>query len=217
MNIQRIGGIGSLVAALLFFFAIAAFFLLFPRFGHIGLKDWGDLVKVMAGQALSPGTFLLYNMHLFFWVICFVPLMLALRERLEPGALNLMQIALIGTSISSALWLAAGTIGIKAGFSIANANDISAFRSYLGIYGGLLLAGDFVFGWIILMVGCAGLNTAKLPRILSWLLIVEGIIFIGNLTQDLSTLVGTVLGIITQIWLGIVLLTEKSDVGKTAI
>jgi hypothetical protein len=143
--------------------------------------------------------------------------MLALRDRLEAGALNLMKIALIGTSIASALWLAAGTIGIKVGFSIANANDISAFRSYFGIWLGLSLAGDFVFGWIILMVGCAGLKTSKLPRILGWLLTVEGIFFIGNLIQGLSGLVGTVLGIITQIWLGIVLLAEKPDVGKSAV
>jgi hypothetical protein len=207
MRFQRIAGVCSMVIAFLSVFLIVALVLLFPRLG-LTPTDWNDPVKGIAAWTASPTTFILWDIDFLLWAMAFVPLALALRYRLEAAAPSLAQIVLIGLSVASALWLAAGTVNIMGKPPIVVANDVSAFRSLSTISLGLGCGADFAFGWALLLVGWAGLKTAKLPKALDWLLLVEGACFILELATMVLSLVGLILAVITSIWIGTILLRE---------
>jgi hypothetical protein len=210
MKLQKIGGFGSIASALLS--AIFLVFLLFllPRLGLVGPSDWIDPVKCIAAGSASPITFFLLNLEYIFWSIAFILIVLALRERMQTSAPNLMRIALIGVSISCALWLAAGLINIVGMPSIVSAKDASAYRAVWGVYFGLSIAGDHALGWVLLLIGWAALKTRGLPRILSYLSVLLGIIGILEFAVQPFMFVFLFLGIVWGLWLGVVLLRSKA-------
>jgi hypothetical protein len=147
---------------------------------------------------------------LMLWSIAFILIVLALRERMQASAPNLMRIAVIGVSITSALSLAAGLIGIVGMPSIVSAKDASAFRAVMAMFFGLITAADHALGWALLLSGWAALKTARLPKILSYVLVIKGVVMILEFTAQPLMLVGMLLGIVFWPWLGIVLLRSKS-------
>jgi hypothetical protein len=88
------------------------------------------------------------------------------------------------------------------------ANDTSAFRAVSGIVIGLILAATTAAGFAAVLAGSAGLSTGRLPRLLSWLLIIGGIIEIVEFTVPVALVLDPALGAIWSFWLGLILLRK---------
>jgi hypothetical protein len=210
MKLQKIGGVGSIGFACLFAIYLVFFLLVLPRLGLVGPSDWIDPVKSNAARSTSPITFFLINLESILMSIAFILIVLALRERMQAGAPNLMRIVVIGVSIACALWLASALIDIVGSPSIVSAQDVSARRAVIAMYFGLIIAGDHAFGWVLLLIGWVALKTRGLPRILSYLLMLCGILGILEFAVQPFMFVGLILGIVWGLWLGVVLLRSKT-------
>jgi len=206
MKLQKIGGVGSIGFACLCAIYLVFFFLVLPRLGLVGPSDWIDPAKTNAAWGASPIALFLLNLESILLSIAFILIVLALRERMQAGAPNLMRIVVIGVSIACALWLASALIDIIGSPSIASVQDISAKRAVIAIYFGLIIAGDHAFGWVLLLIGWAALKTKGLARILSYLLMLNGILGILEFAVQPFMFVGLILSIIWGVWLGVVLL-----------
>ncbi len=209
MKLQKIGGVGAIGSAFLCATFLVFLLLVFPRLG-LGPRDWLDPVKGIAASSGSPIAFFLFSLESILWSIAFILIVLALRERMQASAPNLMRFAVIGVSIVCALWLAAGLIDIAGRPSIVSAKDASAYRALMGVILGLSIAGDHALGWVLLLIGWAALKTRGLPRILSYLSVLMGIVLILEFAVHPFMLVYLFLGIIWGLWLGGVLLGSKA-------
>jgi hypothetical protein len=129
---------------------------------------------------------------------------------MQAGVPNLMQVVVIGVSIAGALLLASALIQITVSPAIASAQNLSNRRAVTAICLGLLFAGDHALGWVLLLIGWAALKTKELSRILSYLLMLYGIIVILEFAVYPFMFVGVILGIIWGVWLGVVLLRSKA-------
>jgi hypothetical protein len=210
MKLQKIGGVGSIGFACLCVIYLVFFLLVFPRFGLVGPSDWIDPVKSNAAWSTSPITIILMNLESILLSIALILIALALRERMQAGVPNLMRIVVIGASIACVLWLASALIDITGSPSIASAQDVSARRAVIAMYFGLIFAGDHALGWVLLLIGGAALKTRGLPQILSYLLMLCGILGILEFAVQPFMFVGLILGIIWGVWLGVVLLRSKA-------
>lgn len=210
MKLQKIGGVGSIGFACLCAIFLVFFFLLFPRLGLVESSDWIDPVKINAAWSTSPITLVLLNLELILFSIALILIALALRERMQAGVPNLMQIVVIGVSIACALLLASALIEITVSPTIASAQNLSTRRAVTAICLGLMFAGDHALGWVLLLIGWAALKTRVLPRILSYLLMLYGIVAILEFAVHPFMFVGVILGIIWGVWLGVVLLRSKA-------
>jgi hypothetical protein len=210
MKLQKIGGVASIGFACLCAIFLVFYFLVFPRLGLVVSSDWIDPVKINAAWSTSPITFVLLNLEPILFSIALILIALALRERMQAGVPNLMQIVVIGVSIACALLLAAALIEITTSPTIASAQNLSTRRAVTAIYFGLIFAGDHALGWVLLLIGWAALKTKGLPRILSYLLMLYGIVAIFEFAVHPFMFVGVILGIIWGVWLGVVLLRSKA-------
>jgi hypothetical protein len=210
MKLQKIGGFASIVSAVVCAICLVFLLLVFPLLGLVGPSDWIDPVKEIAAGSASPITFFLFNLEYILWSITLILIVLALRERMQASAPNLMRIVVIGASISCALWLATGLIAIVGTPSIVSAKDVSANRAVMGVFLGLSNAGDHALGWVLLLIGWAALKTRGLPRILSYLSVLAGIIGILQFAVQPLVFATLFLGIVWGLWLGVVLLRSKA-------
>ena len=210
MKLQKIGGVGSIGFACLCAIFLVFYFLVFPRLGLVGESDWIDPVKINAAWNTSPITFVLFNFVPILFGIALILIALSLRERMQAGVPNLMQIVFIGVSIACALLLAAAITEIFVGPLIASAQNLSTRRAVTAMYFGLILAGDHAMGWVLLLIGWAALKTRGLPRILSYLTMLYGIVLALEFAVHPFMNVGVVVGIIWGVWLGGVLLRSKA-------
>lgn len=210
MKLQKIGGFGSIANAILLVIFLVILLLVFPHLGLVGPSDWNDPVKGIDAGSASPITFFLLNLERILWSIAFILIVLALRERMQASAPTFIRIAVIGVSITCALWLAAGLIGIVGMPSIVSAKDASAFRAVMAMSFGLNTAADHALGWALLLIGWAALKTRGLPRILSYFSVLKGVVMILEFAVQPLMFVGMLLGIVFYPWLGIVLLRSKS-------
>jgi hypothetical protein len=130
---------------------------------------------------------------------------------MQASAPNLMQVVVIGASIACALWIAYGLVGIVGTLSIASAKDYSAYRAVLALLSGLSLGGDGALGWALLLVGWAALKNKGLPRILSYLCVIKGVVMILEFGRAPAIVAGMLLGLVVYPWLGIVLLRSTGS------
>lgn len=211
MKLQKIGGFSSIVSAFLMVIFLVFILLVFPRLGLVELSDWFDPVKGLDAGRASPTTFFLFNLELILWSIALILIVLALRERMQASAPILMRIAVIGVSITCALWLAAALIVSVGMPSIVSAQDASAFRAMMVVYFGLSNTGDFALGWALLLIGWAALKTKGLPRMLSYFSVLNGVVMIFNFVGGpIIIMISMLLSFVFLLWLGIVLLRSKS-------
>lgn len=118
-------------------------------------------------------------------------------------------LAVIGASIACALWLASGFAAIAGMPSIASAKDASAYRALIGVWFGLVIAGDHASGWGLVLVGWAALKTRGLPPLLACLSVLVGIVFIIDFAARPLMPISLFVYIIWNVWLGVVLLRTK--------
>src|SRR5512136_2849854 len=147
MKLQKIGGFASMGFACLCAIFLVFHLVVFPRLGLVGSSDWIDAVKINAAWTTSPITFVLFNFVPILFSITLILIALALRERMQAGVPNIMQIVLIGVSITGALLLAAAITEITVSPTIASAQNLSTRRAVTAMYLGLIFAGDHAMGW----------------------------------------------------------------------
>jgi len=210
MKLQKIGGFASIGFACLCATFLVFYLVVFPRLGLIAPSDWIDPVKINAAWNTSPITFVLFNFEPILFSIALILIALALREQMHAGVPNLMQIVIIGASITGALLLAAAIIEITVSPTIASAQNLLTRRAVTAMYFGLIFAGDHAMGWVLLLLGWAALKTRELPRILSGLTMLYGMVLILEFAVRPFMNVGVILGIIWGVWLGGVLLRREA-------
>ena len=74
----------------------------------------------------------------------------------------------------------------------------------------MVVAGDHAAGWAMLLIGWAALKTSTLPRVLSYLSVLGGIVFIIEFAAKPLMPVSLFLSVIWGVWLGAVLLRSKT-------
>jgi hypothetical protein len=215
MKLQKLGGYAALgVGLLLVIMVITAIAL---RHSNSGIAAWNDPVKRLdaIGSASPVATFAEYVSEyvlMLFMPIAVVPFVLALRERMQTSAPNLMRAVVIAASIACALWIAYGLVGILGVPSIAEAKDYSAYRAVAALLSGLSLGGDGALGWALLLIGGAALKNKGLPRTLSYLCVIKGVIMILEFGRMGIVIAGVLLGLVIYPWLGIVLLRSTGSI-----
>jgi hypothetical protein len=211
MKLQKIGGVASVANAVVSAIFLVILVVVFPRLGLIGPNDWMDPAKNISAWAASPVAFFSLDIEYILFGIASLLTMLALRERMQADAPILTQTALIVISIACALWLAAGLVDHTMRLAIISAGgDASAFRAAMAVFFGLSDGGDHASGWALLLIGWAALKTAKLPRMLGYLIVLAGLILIFDFLSMVLSIVALALWIILFLWLGIVLLRTES-------
>ncbi len=212
---QRVGGIAALVAAATFVFGIVLFVTL--------LTDYttGDPTPAESVAFLADHQAALYIWNLVIFIvfgIALVPLVLVLRERLKAESPGFAQAAGAFGLIWAGLVLAAGMVSNIAIGTVADLHDTdpaaaepvwSALDSVQnGLGGGNEIAG----GVWVLLVSWAALQTAVLPRALSYLGLTAGVAGLITVIPALEA-IGAVFGIgliIWFAWLGVLLLKEEA-------
>jgi hypothetical protein len=190
MKLQTLAGLGSLVNA----FLMVAFL--------------ADMFKAQASDFSGPHNLMAY-VGIILSGMAYILIVFALKERMQERVPNLMSIAVIGVSVTCALWFATGTIGIVGMPPIVSAKDPSAYRVMGAMLSSLPLAGDFTVGWVLLLIGGAALKTKEFSRILSCLFVLKGAVMILSIAVASLQLVGILLGLLFYPWLGVVLLRSK--------
>ncbi len=176
-----------------------------------------DLPKTMAAYSSAPTHFIvLYLLYSILGILTFV-MFLALHERMQADAVYLTRTMLIAASVSTAASITT-SIGVLlgGGLIIVPAQDVSAFRALFAICLSVAFMGYHTHGWACLLLGGAVLKTGSFSRILGWLVLVAGIVFIpttivlqlSRVSQLLFT-VAALLSIVATIWIGIALLRQK--------
>ena len=210
MKLQRLGGYAAFAGVL----AYAAFVASAARYQP--LSDWSDPAKMMAVLSAVPNK---YYLTALLWIISnilFLPLMFALRERMQANAPYITGAMLISTSAAIAMAVAESIINLKSVAMIVPQQDLSAFRAAWAVTQGLHWANGHAFAWALLLLGCAALKTRAFSRILAGLLLLTGILWIPNvffvqLGFTRLTLIYIATSCISAIWCGIELLRQKQS------
>lgn len=172
-----------------------------------GIYLLGNLRDAMGPFAYAVADFLYGPV----WAASLVALVFMLRERIGERAPRRMSLALL------AAVLAAGTMILVACIRSANRqyhlihpelqleNSQTVLIVWSTLVAGVTGAGWHFLGWALLLIGSAGWTTNILPRILSGLYLVGGIVSLFvYLLPDMEGLAG-MLAIVISIWQGLLL------------
>lgn len=211
MKLQKLGGYASIVLAC---FNIAMLGILATVFSGIAGSDVYDPTKMMAIYHASIASFWTYYVLSISTGILTLLVAVALQERMQADAPNLMRLAVIAVSIFFALVLSAEMSGIYRNSIVAQTNDPSSFRVFLVLHEYLYFAGISALGWGLLLIGCAALGTGGLPKTLGYIIVVYGFFSISQFAFSISQIavglgVWFLVGLIAFAWLGVTLLREK--------
>jgi len=194
--LQRWGGAASIVMASAF---IAA-----PLIYLTGnLRDpLGALTYSLADLLYGP-----------VWGVCLVVSMLALRERIGAAARGRMSVAVPVAIAAAAVFLAVALIrAANREYHITHPelgleNNISVLVVWTTFITGLTGAGWHLLGWTWILTGWAGWSSRLLPRPLSLLYVLTGILSLSVYLQPNSDLGASLPGAVLALWQGIVLLS----------
>jgi hypothetical protein len=207
---QRLGGIAALVAAATFVFGFALFATV------LGDYTTGDPSPAESVAFLVDNEAVLYLWNaviLIVFGVVLVPLVLALHERVRPGAGTLAPVATAFGIVWAGLVIAAGMIaniglGTVADLQATDPTQAEAVWSALdSVQNGLGGGNEIVGGLWVLLLSWAALQAGALPRALNYLGIAAGTAGIVTIVPALEV-VGAVFGlglIVWFVWTGIVL------------
>ena len=209
MKLQKLGGYASIVYVCAVVVVVGILVFMVPRLGLTGSGTGSDPAKIIAAYSASPTTFNVIDLLIILIGILYILIALALQERMRTNAPHLMRLAVIAASVSFALLLACAITATLGNASITASKDISAYRAFLVMLGGLLSAGSNAWGWALLLIGWAALRTRALPRILGSIILAQGVVQILRFAVVQLESVLALLSIISMVWLGVVLLRKR--------
>ncbi len=207
------GAVGAFAAAGTFVFGFALFATVLADYAT------GDLAPSESAAFVADHQMALYAWHLVILVvfgIVLVPLVLALHERLSPGAPALIRVATVFGLIWVGLVLAAGMIAMIGVGTVADLHDADpasaapVWSTLDSVQNGLGGGNEIVGGLWVLLVSVAALRSRIFPRALNGLGVLAGVAGIVTTVPALEAL-GAVFGlglIVWFVWLGFVLMSE---------
>jgi hypothetical protein len=206
MKLQRLGGYASICSMVVMIIIFFLNFLKAKRFG--ALSDPRQAMVAYSDTRLYDN--ILNVLLIVVYALCLI-FVLALYERMQDNARFLSLLALISASAGTVIKIALAVIGTVSMGIIAQAGDVSAFKTFSAMMAGVNLTGGHLFGWAFLFLGFAAIKTRAFSRALSWLLLINGIVWLpAFMFTALIPLVYLVN--IGGVWIGIVLLREKQPV-----
>ena len=131
MKLQKFGGYASIVLVCL---NIAMVGILITVFSGVAGLDIYDPTKMMAVYHASTASFWIYYVLSIFTGILTLLVAVALQERMQATAPNLMRLAVIAVSIFFAFALSAEMSGIYRNVIVGQTNDSSSFRVFLVLH-----------------------------------------------------------------------------------
>jgi hypothetical protein len=214
MKLQRLGGYGAIGAAFLFACVIVLMLQLGQRFGSLD-----DPARFTTAVSTAPVAFYAFYLLLIVQFILWQIMYFALHERMQIKAPQLTRIAVIAAS--------AGTV-LAVVFAVMQAETIrkivqhivpmqeTAFRAFREISGGLALPALHFYGWAGLLIGLAILRTRPFSATPGWLLVVAGLLEIGDFILAWLPLpnIGAaahLIDCVAAVWIGIALLRQKQS------
>jgi hypothetical protein len=210
-NAQKIGGIAALSLGIAF---IALLVLLISISGQGYVPGSGNSpAKALAFAASSPLPYIIYLLYASVAMLI-VLIVSALAERLNTGAAGLMRLAMVGASVTSALFLAYAMLGWVGEPTLVNtyhtdvATGTAAYLAVRLVSNALNTGAIFAAGWAILLSGWAARKTGGLPSGLAYLLMLAGTLSVLAFLVPPLSLIAPLLYIVWSIWLGFVLLRK---------
>ena len=203
MKLQKFGGYFCIV--LVFVFVII--YVVSPIFGFKPMDQNADPVETMNRFENSSVFFRTFSQIVPIFIAAFyIVLAMALRERMQSKAPNLMNFTVVAAVIASIGTFYGSMINRSLMEAIVETKDIPSFNVVSGIQAGIASATTHAFGWVFLLTGVAAIKTQMFPKILRYLILIYGIC--GALLFAIETLgiISMLLTIIVIIWLGIYLI-----------
>jgi hypothetical protein len=210
MKLQKLGGYAAI--------ASVCFTFIYYIIRGPGV-DMMDAAKRMAAFSAAPNHFVVLLLSFSIETLLLLVAFLAFHERMQADAVHLTRMMLIAASFCTAGAITA-SIGflIGGGLIIVPTQDISAFRALYAVVLSLGYMSNHTYGWACLLAGCAILRTHSFPRILGWLFIFNGIVWIPtNIVPQLLRIsqlpfIAGLLYVVTTVWMGIALLRQKQPI-----
>ena len=209
-NIQRLGGYASLLLGFGFITILIIDFAVLAPMGFAGPDTPPELVMALVNTSAIP--FQLLDIFSMLGCSALVLTVLALRERMASDAPNHMRLAVIAATIASALMVVVSTADFRSIPILAATNDVSTFRAITSLLDGIFNGGIFAWGWTVFLCGWAGLQTAKLPARLCYLLLLTGILGILTFVITIFGIFVVALNVGWGLWLGYVLLRQPKPI-----
>ena len=213
MKMQKIGGWAVIAMMCL---TVIVLLMVLPVYRQYGMSEMHarlDPVKVLAAYVGSPMTYRLLIpatilIHIFQLLVA-----LGLQERMKSKAPHLMRLLVIMASVAFTMVLANAMV-FRLGLALmAKSPDISIYKPFFAIIGGLSNASDVgLFGGILLLGGLGALSTGLLPRTLGCMLLASGIggcisLMLGT-TNMVVAAIGTGIAVLSLIWLAVILIRK---------
>jgi hypothetical protein len=213
---QKLGGVAALVAAATFVFGFALF--------ATALSDYttGDPTPAESVAFVADNEAVLYLWNAVIFIlfgVVLVPLVLALLERVRPGAPVLAPAAAAFGIIWAGLVIAAGMVGNIGLGTVADLRETdpaqaeAVWSALDAVQNGVGGGNEIVGGLWVLLVSLAALRTSALPRTLNYLGIAAGVAGIVTIVPALEV-VGAIFGlglIVWFVWAGLVLLRRDAN------
>lgn len=210
MTIRKWGGLASFVMAGVFIVAPVIYLVALPAATGLALPDFSDPFKlrpVLANPVFDLGDFLFGPI----WGASLVVATVALREHLGETVQRRTFLAVIAAGLSAALFVGAASVQTIGRHYTALHTEMDAsvyeavFRASSIVVPGMTSAGRHFLGWLLILLGSAGMASKKLPKALSILYIVGGVpSLVAYLIPGLGEVI-LALGVIWNIWQGVLL------------
>ncbi len=179
-----------------------------------------DAAKAMAAFSARPAHIVVVFLLFIIGSILTFVMFLALHERMKADAVYLTRIMLIAASALVAVWIATSIVFLMGGGIILPTQDVSAFRALFAMGLSLGMMGHHAQGWAFLLLGCAVLKARSFSRILGWLSLFAGIIWIPTsivpqlfraIQLEGIPSIANLLSFVSAVWIGIALLRQKQS------
>ena len=206
-SLQRAGGYAALVQGLLIVVVAALFAVVLPGRGFSATDDlgnWAKLVPVMPVFGVVNAVAILRS-------VAYVVVILGAGALLQDGAPARARVAVASACIGSTLFLAQGMLGVSAWPILLRdpAAAPVAGAAVQAISQSLVGAALFAQGWVVVLIGWAGLSTRKLSLPLSAVMVVAGALCILAFLAGTILLAAMVLTLLWTVWLGAELLRAE--------
>lgn len=204
MKLQRFGGYAALASVCAYLATVILFAITLDRG-----RDLTDPAKMMETTSAAPGNLYVGYLLMAASYIFILIMALALHERMQSGAPYLTGLLVIAAAAGTVMQIAETVIFIRQAATIAQTQDVSAWRDLTAITDGLHFTAGHLCAWTVLISGCAILRTRSLSRILGWVLFVTGILWLPRFAVPQLGLIPALLSCVGFIWTGIALLRGK--------
>jgi len=157
------------------------------------------------------------------WAASLVTLVFALRERIGPRAPRRMSLALLATVLAAGAMIAVACIRsanrhyhlIHPELHLENSSTVLIVWTTL--VAGVTGAGWHFLGWALVLIGSAGWTSGQLPRVLSVLYLVGGIVSLFVYLLPAMEGNAAMLGVVISIWQGLLLWKSGSAEAQASL